>query len=113
MLLNDGYVYRETLGSHPGKSALTYLAGKYQHSSEAEWRARFLRGEVLLDGVIASGAEPIRAGQLPREGVLGRVSKNLSDTIPGRVSKNLSDTISSRIARPPSPAWGARHRKSA
>jgi hypothetical protein len=101
VLLNDGYVYRETLGSHPGKSALTYLAGKYQHSSEAEWRARFLRGEVLLDGVIASGAEPIRAGQLPREGVLGRVSKN------------LSDTISSRIARPPSPAWGARHRKSA
>lgn len=64
MLLNDGYVYRETLGSHPGKSALAYLAGKYRHSSEEEWRARFLRGEVLLDGLIASGAEPLRAGQL-------------------------------------------------
>jgi 23S rRNA pseudouridine1911/1915/1917 synthase len=64
MLLNDGYVYRETLGSHPGKSALAYLAGKYQHSSEEEWRARFQRGEVLLDGVTASGTESIRAGQL-------------------------------------------------
>lgn len=62
--LNDGYVYREQLGARPGKSALAYLTEKYRHSSEQEWKARFVRGEVLLDGVIASGTESLRAGQL-------------------------------------------------
>jgi 23S rRNA pseudouridine1911/1915/1917 synthase len=41
MSLNDGYVYRERLGSHPGKTALEYLANKYRHSSGAEWEERF------------------------------------------------------------------------
>lgn len=64
MSLNDGYVYREQLGTRPGKSALAYLADKYRHSSEEVWKARFVRGEVLLDGVTASGHELLRAGQL-------------------------------------------------
>ena len=64
MPLNDGYVYREQLGTRArGQSALEYLAGRYQHSSEQEWRERFRRGEVLLDGVTASGEELLRAGQ--------------------------------------------------
>ena len=61
--LNDGYVYREKLGRTPGKSALAYLTDKYRHSSAAEWAARFLRGEVQLDGVTARGDEPLRTGQ--------------------------------------------------
>ena len=64
MLLNDGYVYREKLGNPPGKSALAYLTAKYRHSSEAEWRARFERGEVELDGRRADGSELLRTGQL-------------------------------------------------
>ncbi|GHG90870.1 RluA family pseudouridine synthase [Comamonas sp. JC664] len=63
MLLNDGYVYREKLGRRPGSSALAHLTDKYRHSSEEEWRARFARGEVRLDDVIADGSEPLRPGQ--------------------------------------------------
>lgn len=63
MLLNDGYVYREKLGSPPGKSALAYLTAKYRHSTEAQWRARFERGEVELDGQRAEGSELLQTGQ--------------------------------------------------
>jgi 23S rRNA pseudouridine1911/1915/1917 synthase len=64
MPLNDGYVYREQLGTGArGQSALAYLAGRYRHSSEQAWRERFRRGEVLLDGVTAQGEELLRAGQ--------------------------------------------------
>ncbi len=64
MPLNDGYLYRERLGTHPGKSALAYLTDKYRHSSERQWQERFIQQEVLLDGVPASGTELLRAGQL-------------------------------------------------
>jgi 23S rRNA pseudouridine1911/1915/1917 synthase len=64
VLLNDGYVYREKLGRPPGKSALAYLTSKYRHSTEAEWRARFERGEVELDGRRADGSELLQTGQL-------------------------------------------------
>ena len=63
MALNDGYRYRERLGSHPGKTALGYLAERYLHSTEVEWRVRFERGEVALDGHTATGDEPLRPGQ--------------------------------------------------
>lgn len=64
MPLNDGYVYREELGPRArGQSALAYLADRYRHSPEHVWQERFRRGEVLLDGVTASGAELLRAGQ--------------------------------------------------
>lgn len=62
--MNGGYIYRDELGSPPGKSALDYLAGKYRHSSREEWEARFARGEVLIDGVAATGSERPRAGQV-------------------------------------------------
>ncbi len=63
MALNQGYVYREILGSHPGKSALTYLAERYRHSTLEAWATRFARGEIRLNGVTASGPEPLVAGQ--------------------------------------------------
>ncbi|MFP2895391.1 RluA family pseudouridine synthase [Corallococcus sp. 4LFB] len=62
--LNDGYVYREQIEAGAGRSALAYLTDTYRHSSEAEWRARFLRGEVQLDGVTATGDEVLRARQV-------------------------------------------------
>ncbi|WP_171436080.1 pseudouridine synthase [Corallococcus exercitus] len=62
--LNDGYVYREQIEAGAGRTALAYLTDTYQHSTEAEWRARFLRGEVQLDGVTATGDEVLRARQV-------------------------------------------------
>lgn len=63
MSLNDGYVYRERLGCQRGKTALAHLTDHYRHSTAAQWEARCARGEVTLDGVIATGAEPLREGQ--------------------------------------------------
>ncbi|MBZ4333000.1 RluA family pseudouridine synthase [Corallococcus sp. AS-1-12] len=62
--LNDGYVYRERIGSaFVGRTSLAHLASTYRHSTEEEWRARFVRGEVRLDGLIATGAEVLRVHQ--------------------------------------------------
>lgn len=62
--LNDGYVYREQVeAAAVGRTALAWMTDRYRHSSEAEWRARFLRGEVQLDGVTATGDEVLRAHQ--------------------------------------------------
>lgn len=64
MSLNQGYSYREQLGPRVrGLTALAYLCTRYSHSSEAEWKARFERGEVELDGVPARGEEALRSGQ--------------------------------------------------
>ena len=49
-LLNDGCEYREQLDlGSDGQTLLTYLAGRYDHSSEAEWKARIESGLVLID----------------------------------------------------------------
>lgn len=62
--LNDGYVYRERIGSASvGRTALAHLTGAYRHSIEKEWRARFARGEVRLEGSIATGDEVLRGHQ--------------------------------------------------
>lgn len=64
MSLNEGYAYREQLGSRArGQSTLSYLVAFYTHSPEAVWRARLARGEVLLEDVRATGEELLRAGQ--------------------------------------------------
>jgi 23S rRNA pseudouridine1911/1915/1917 synthase len=62
--LNDGYVYSEKLGaSARGTRTLAYLAGRYRHSSAETWAERVARGEVRLDGAVATGAEVLHAGQ--------------------------------------------------
>lgn len=64
-VLNNGYTYREQVSTEAnGQPVLTYLVSRYRHSGEAAWRERLERGEVLLDGVPASGAELLRAGQV-------------------------------------------------
>ncbi len=65
MALNRGYAYREQLDERArGVRALAYLSARYRHSSESEWRERFAKGEVLLEGAVASGAELLQPGQL-------------------------------------------------
>lgn len=64
MALNDGYVYRDRFDVAPGTSALDYLAARYRHSTREEWAARFERGEVRLDGVLATAADRPGAAQV-------------------------------------------------
>lgn len=65
MGFNQGYSYREQLGSVAAKhTVLSYLSEHYKHSDKATWEGRLTRGEVLLDGVTACGHERLRAGQI-------------------------------------------------
>ncbi|MBB6096823.1 23S rRNA pseudouridine1911/1915/1917 synthase [Deinobacterium chartae] len=64
MALNDGYAYLEQIGPRAqGRSVLEFLTGHYPHSSGQEWQERLRRGEVLLEGRVASGSETLKAGQ--------------------------------------------------
>lgn len=63
-MLNRGYAFTTTISSkYHGQRLLGHLAGLYPHSSEGEWRAKVERGEVMLDGVVATGSETVRLGQ--------------------------------------------------
>jgi 23S rRNA pseudouridine1911/1915/1917 synthase len=62
--VNQGFEYRETVGPDAaGRTVLTHLAGRYQHSSEVVWRARIETGEVWLDGRTATDTDVLRLGQ--------------------------------------------------
>lgn len=64
-MLNQGYAYREKLGVKArGKTSLAYLVEVYRHSSEAQWRERVERGEVLLNDQPAQGHELLQPGQV-------------------------------------------------
>jgi 23S rRNA pseudouridine1911/1915/1917 synthase len=64
-VVNAGFDYREELGPEAaGRSVLAYLASRYRHSSEAEWKARIAAGEVELGGKAASVADRVHAGQV-------------------------------------------------
>lgn len=64
-MLNPGYAYTATIGSeHDGLTLLCYLARLYSHSSAEAWQEKLNRGEVTVDGVMASGNEVIAAGQM-------------------------------------------------
>ena len=64
MGLNQGYSYRQRLGSEAaGLTVLEYLSRRYQHSSADQWRARIEAGLVLLDGEPAASGEIIHTGQ--------------------------------------------------
>lgn len=61
---NQGFAYEEQVGpSAVGRSVLEYLAGRYRHSSAAEWAERVRGGQVRLDGVTAAPSDRLRAGQ--------------------------------------------------
>lgn len=64
MALNAGCVYRSQIGPDAaGHTLLVHLAGRYRHSELGSWRARLARGEITLDECLATGEEPLRAGQ--------------------------------------------------
>jgi 23S rRNA pseudouridine1911/1915/1917 synthase len=64
MHLNQGYSYCKQLDAKArGHTVLLYLEQHYQHSTKQEWLERLQRGEILLDGKTASGAEHLRAGR--------------------------------------------------
>ena len=65
MTLNEGYRYRCVLGSDSATcTTLSYLSAHFTHSTEAEWQGRLASGEVLLNGVVATGHESLRAGEV-------------------------------------------------
>jgi 23S rRNA pseudouridine1911/1915/1917 synthase len=61
---NRGYAYSAIIGSEShGQTVLAHLASRYTHSSPQAWQRRIDDGEVILDGVIATGSEVVAAGQ--------------------------------------------------
>lgn len=63
-MLNRGYAYTTILsGRYEGQTLLCYLACLYSHSTAEAWQERLHHGEVILDGVTATGSELVRAGQ--------------------------------------------------
>lgn len=64
MTLNQGFEYREQLdGRECGPTVVSYLARRYRHSSEEEWRQRLKDGEISLDGLPARAEDAPRPGQ--------------------------------------------------
>jgi 23S rRNA pseudouridine1911/1915/1917 synthase len=62
--VNAGFAYVEQIGTDAaGRSVLAHLAGRYRHSTPAEWARRLGAGEVWLDGVAAAPTDALRAGQ--------------------------------------------------
>jgi 23S rRNA pseudouridine1911/1915/1917 synthase len=63
-MLNRGYVYTTTISrKYPGQTLLSHLASLYPHSSPQAWQQKLNNGEVILDGVTATGSESVTVGQ--------------------------------------------------
>ncbi|MGD0646994.1 MAG: RluA family pseudouridine synthase [Acidobacteriaceae bacterium] len=63
-MLNRGYAYTTLIGSKElGLTLLSYLARLYPHSSAHVWQRSLDKGEVTLDGLVATGSESVRSGQ--------------------------------------------------
>jgi len=61
--VNHGYEYRERIDRRAAAlTVVAHLARRYRHSSEAQWRGRVERGEVLLDGRPARPEAVLRQG---------------------------------------------------
>ena len=64
MALNQGYAYVARVGPEgAGHGLASYLAARWPHTSREGWEGRIGAGLVLLDGVPAAAATPLRAGQ--------------------------------------------------
>ena len=62
--MNAGFEYREEVGPRAaGRTVLAWLAARYRHSTEADWRERLAAGEVRLDGEVALAMDVLRPGQ--------------------------------------------------
>lgn len=63
MAYNGGWTYTDKVDGI-GESALGFYCSRYRHSDEAEWRRRFLAGEISLNGRTASGGERVVSGDV-------------------------------------------------
>lgn len=62
--MNDGFVYRETIGRRgAGQRLDRYLSGRYTHSTHAQWCEHITAGRVLLDGSHVGAGAVLSAGQ--------------------------------------------------
>lgn len=62
--MNQGWIYREQVGrSGAGQTVLQYYTQRYRHSGQAEWRARILAGQILLDGGRVDPENTLKLGQ--------------------------------------------------
>lgn len=63
-MLNRGYAYTSIIGAeYQGQTLLCHLANLYPHSTRQAWQQRLDNGEVSLNGVAATGCEPVTPGQ--------------------------------------------------
>jgi 23S rRNA pseudouridine1911/1915/1917 synthase len=63
-MLNRGYAYTSIISSkYHGQTLLSHLASLYPHSTLQVWQQKLNDGEVTLDGVAATGSEPVALGQ--------------------------------------------------
>ena len=63
-MLNRGYAYATTISSrYHGQTLISHLASRYPHSSPEAWQQKLNKGEVTLDGKIATGSESLTSGQ--------------------------------------------------
>lgn len=61
---NQGWIYRERVPpTAAGQSVLNYYSDRYGHSSRAEWHARILAGQILLEGQVINPDTPLKRGQ--------------------------------------------------
>ena len=61
---NDGFTYRERVGSvSAGTTVLAHLCARYRHSTPAAWSSRIEAGEVLVDAKRAGVAQALSIGQ--------------------------------------------------
>jgi 23S rRNA pseudouridine1911/1915/1917 synthase len=63
-MLNQGYAFTTTITpQHQGQTLLTHLATLYPHATPQTWQQNLTNGEVTLNGLPATGAETLTAGQ--------------------------------------------------
>jgi 23S rRNA pseudouridine1911/1915/1917 synthase len=63
-MLNRGYAYTTIISSNDhGRTLLQHLASLYPHSTPQAWQQNLTSAEVTLNGVTATGGEPLTPGQ--------------------------------------------------